>query len=1010
MNQKKIFLLHIIVFGFSSVIFSKESNPYIHLKDQKEGLGKLISQGIPSISAPIQESTVALCSASNIGSAHVHDLSLQGVDENEDPDPLQAGFQSNSTQSNTGDQVCDAQLISLGMNGPYSNVNSTIETGEPIPSTSGCYAQNSWCPGETISHTQWYKFVAPASGRVSIHTSPSNWNSQLALYAANQCGDLLNNNYTLLAANDDSISNNTNAFIAPVCVTPGQTYYVQIDGSGAITQPSFHILLVDEGNTAPNIICPANITVTALCNQTSAVVTWAQPVVLDAENCYTITSTFNSGMAFPLGSTTVYYQVIDGPYTSACSFVLNVDAAAPTVTTYALSACDSYTWPVNGINYTVSGTYYAYGLNSVGCPDTQILQLTLHSSTIQTSTVAACDSYTWIVDGNTYLTSGTYSVNNTNNFGCANTEILNLTINNATTNSTNAIACDNYLWNINGQTYSLPGTYVYQGLNSSGCTHTETLTLILNYSTSHTTNYSACDNYLWPQTGQTYTSSGIYSSNGLNSSGCNHTEILNLTINTSTSNTNNMAACGSYLWSCNGVNYTASGVYNCTGTNSNGCLHTEILNLTIHPLPVVTAPQVSTCLGTITLGGSPAGGTWNLPNPYVGTATSYIYSYTNSNGCTGTAIGTITTFSAVISALNVGSITGVSAIVTYAAVGGIGWYEVRWKPVSSSTWTVGTNNNATSKTITGLTANTAYEVQVRGYCSTSNPGAWSSSTLFSTNNSCGTPTNLGIINVGVTSATATWTMVASASYYSVRYRVSPSGAWLVLTSNGSSLLLPSLQTNTLYDVQIATVCGTTYSAYSSTVNFTTGTGCSIPGGLLATNITGTTVKLNWSAVTGATYYSVRYRKINTTAWTTSTSTGISKNISGLTLSSTYEFQVQSVCSSTSTSAWSSSSNFTTLSAKASPLDEPILESNHVLNLYPNPTKGPFQFDLMMNRNEQVTLHIYDISGRKVKMIQIEGVEGMNHVVLDLSDLWDGIYSVQIYQGEEWLNTVRVTKN
>lgn len=129
------------------------------------------------------------------------------------------------------------------------------------------------------------------------------------------------------------------------------------------------------------------------------------------------------------------------------------------------------------------------------------------------------------------------------------------------------------------------------------------------------------------------------------------------------------------------------------------------------------------------------------------------------------------------------------------------------------------------------------------------------------------------------------------------------------------LIAPNLLTNTLYDVQIATVCGTTYSPYSNTVNFTTGTGCLTPTGMNVTNLTSTSAKLNWNASTGAIYYGIRYRKTSVTTWTTSTSTGTSKTLGTLVAATPYEFHVQTVCSATSSSAWSASTAFTTAAAK-----------------------------------------------------------------------------------------------
>jgi hypothetical protein len=86
--------------------------------------------------------------------------------------------------------------------------------------------------------------------------------------------------------------------------------------------------------------------------------------------------------------------------------------------TSTVSACDSYTWAVNGVTYTQSGTYSYFD----GC-GTEVLILTITDSNSSTTTVTACNSYVWSVTGFTYFESGTYSSGS----GC-DLQILELTI------------------------------------------------------------------------------------------------------------------------------------------------------------------------------------------------------------------------------------------------------------------------------------------------------------------------------------------------------------------------------------------------------------------------------------------------------------------------------------------------------------------------------------------------------------------------------------------------------
>ncbi|MTI21076.1 T9SS type A sorting domain-containing protein [Fulvivirga sp. RKSG066] len=86
-----------------------------------------------------------------------------------------------------------------------------------------------------------------------------------------------------------------------------------------------------------------------------------------------------------------------------------------------------------------------------------------------------------------------------------------------------------------------------------------------------------------------------------------------------------------------------------------------------------------------------------------------------------------------------------------------------------------------------------------------------------------------------------------------------------------------------------------------------------PSGLGASNIGTTTATLSWNTVAGATY-DVRYREVGTSTWSTVSDIGTnSTNLSGLSSETQYEAQVRSKCPDSSTSAYSSSVNFTTAS-------------------------------------------------------------------------------------------------
>jgi hypothetical protein len=94
------------------------------------------------------------------------------------------------------------------------------------------------------------------------------------------------------------------------------------------------------------------------------------------------------------------------------------------------TACDSYTWPVNGQTYTTSGIYTDLSTNSLGCTHTETLNLTVFSSSSSSEDVISCDSIVW--NGETYTTTGLYFWTSVNALGCDSIATLNLTIDDVT--------------------------------------------------------------------------------------------------------------------------------------------------------------------------------------------------------------------------------------------------------------------------------------------------------------------------------------------------------------------------------------------------------------------------------------------------------------------------------------------------------------------------------------------------------------------------------------------------
>jgi hypothetical protein len=307
---------------------------------------------------------------------------------------------------------------------------------------------------------------------------------------------------------------------------------------------------------------------------------------------------FTSTLQNPTGVaptvSTTYTITVTNPVGCTSTSSVAVTVNQPSSSSVTASSCDSYTWAQNGTTYTASGAYTAVVPNAAGCDSTITLNLTINNSTTATVPHTACDTYTWPINGQTYTTSGTYTATISNAAGCDSVITLNLTINQPTSATVNHTACQTYTWPINGQTYTTSGVYTATIPNAANCDSVITLNLTIGGPSASSVTVTECLSYTWAQNGMTYTASGAYTDTIPNMFGCDSVITLNLTINQPTTSTVTETECTSYTWAQNGMTYTTSGMYNDTIANAAGCDSIITLDLTIIQ-PTTSTVSVTEC-------------------------------------------------------------------------------------------------------------------------------------------------------------------------------------------------------------------------------------------------------------------------------------------------------------------------------------------------------------------------------------------------------------------------------
>lgn len=187
-------------------------------------------------------------------------------------------FQFNLFADLANDDVCDATMIAEGDSlNRFTNMGSTIQAGEenfsmPIDPDNGWSAENE------VQSSVWFKFVAPASGSVSVDVKTidfpfinQSFDPQVAVFGG-ACDDITL--LQLLSANDNSVlspGNDNNSYQIVSCLTPGTEYFIMVDGFDGLGEQGYFSIAIQE-QVVNDVILTSTLT-TIDCNNTTASLT-----------------------------------------------------------------------------------------------------------------------------------------------------------------------------------------------------------------------------------------------------------------------------------------------------------------------------------------------------------------------------------------------------------------------------------------------------------------------------------------------------------------------------------------------------------------------------------------------------------------------------------------------------------------------------------------------------------------------------------------------------------------
>jgi hypothetical protein len=309
--------------------------------------------------------------------------------------------------------------------------------------------------------------------------------------------------------------------------------------------------------------------------------------------------------------------------------------------------------------------------------------------------------------------------------------------------------------------------------------------------------------------------------------------------------------------------------------------------------------------------------------------------------------------------------------------------------------------------------------------------------------SCGTPGSLSAGSITQTSATVSWGAVSGATSYNLQWKLSSANTWTTVTGlTSTSYGLTGLTAGATYNYQVQAVCGSNSSAYSTAASFTTtsggGGGCSdqyesnntsstakvIPVNTAFTAQIASSTDLDWYRFNNTS--TQRKIKIELTTlpfdydvrlYRNNTQVGISQNdgttdeliiYNTTTSATTYRVQVYGYNGAFSTTqcytlkASISASNWRTDGTTDGPFTEieiPVEVEDLGFGMFPNPASNQLTVEVPMTADADVQVSIFDLAGKASVQEHRTLSKGDNRMTLDVSKLANGVYFVQVRNGE-----------
>ncbi|MFM8514183.1 MAG: cohesin domain-containing protein, partial [Bacteroidota bacterium] len=220
----------------------------------------------------------------------------------------------------------------------------------------------------------------------------------------------------------------------------------------------------------------------------------------------------------------------EGNGCSATSAVVNLIVKPNSSATINAEICQGQTYTFGTQSLSSTGTYTRTVPSANGCDSVITLNLNVKPTAASSITASICQGQTYTFGSQTLTSSGTYTNTLTAANGCDSVITLTLQVNPISNTNLNAEICQGSTYNFGSQSITTSGTYTLNLTNIYGCDSIVNLDLLVNPTYAQSIQASILFGNSYAFNGQNLTSPGAYTANLLTAKGCDSIITLNLNV------------------------------------------------------------------------------------------------------------------------------------------------------------------------------------------------------------------------------------------------------------------------------------------------------------------------------------------------------------------------------------------------------------------------------------------------------------------------------------------------